>query len=148
MTKGEIKMIQHPRRFVGAVVCVGVAVSLVGCDYWPPALQNEIEQLRAEIQTLSMEKTQLQAQVVDLARVKQELQGQIEDLSRTNREKGVIISGLQSQLETLRIKAVKAMSPKASTHKGPSRSPSPSASKGATKSQGSKHAAPRSMGVR
>jgi peptidoglycan hydrolase CwlO-like protein len=141
-------MIHHQRWFLGAVVCIGMAMSLVGCDYWPPTLQDEIEQLRAEIQTLTMEKTQLQAQVVDLARVKQELQGQIEDLGRTNREKGVIISGLQSQLETLRIKAVKAMSPKASTHKGPSRSPAPSASKGVTKSPGSKRAAPRSMGVR
>ncbi len=141
-------MSHRQRRFVGAVLCVGVAVTLAGCDYWPPALQDEIEQLRAEIQTLTMEKTQLQAQVVDLARVKQELQGQLEDLSRTNREKGVIISGLQSQLETLRIKAVKAMSPKASTYKSPSRSPAGSASKGATKSPGSRHAAPRSMGVR
>ena len=84
----------------------------MGCDYWPPTLQDEIEQLRAEIRTLTMEKTQLQAQVVDLARVKEELQGQMDDLSRTNREKGVIISGLQSQLEAVRIKAVKAMNPR------------------------------------
>lgn len=138
-------MIHHQRRFVGAFVCIGVAVSLAGCDYWPPTLQDEIEQLRTEIQTLTMEKTQLQAQVVDLSRVKQELQGQMDELSRTNREKGVIISGLQSQLETLRIKAVKAMGPKPSTHKGPSKSP---ATKGATKSPGSKHPAPRSIGVR
>jgi septal ring factor EnvC (AmiA/AmiB activator) len=148
MWKGDTDMMHHQRRLVGAFVCVGVAVSLAGCDYWPPTLQDEIEQLRAEIQTLTMEKTQLQAQVGDLSRVKQELQGQMDDLSRVNREKGAIISGLQSQLEALRIKAVKAMSPKASTHKGPSRSTAPSASKGVTKSPGSKHAAPRSMGVR
>lgn len=141
-------MTHHQRRLIGAVVCVGMAVSLVGCDYWPPTLQDEIEQLRAEIQTLTMEKTQLQAQVVDLDRVKQELQGQMDDLSRTNREKGVIISGLQNQLEALRIKAMKAMSPKASTHKGPSKSSATSGSKGATKSPGSKHPAPRSIGVR
>ena len=141
-------MIHHQRQFVGLVVCVGVAVSLVGCDYWPPTLQDEIEQLRAEIQTLTMEKTQLQAQVVDLSRVKQELQGQMDDLSRTNREKGVIISGLQSQLEALRIKAVKGMSSKASTRKSPSKSSGTSASKGATKSTGGKHPAPRSIGVR
>ncbi len=141
-------MIHHQRWFLGAVVCIGMAMSLVGCDYWPPTLQDEIEQLRAEIQTLTMEKTQLQAQVVDLARVRHELQGQMDDLSRTNREKGVIISGLQSQLETLRIKAVKAMSPKSSTHKGSSKSPATSASKGATKSSGGKHPSPRSIGVR
>ncbi len=141
-------MIQYSRRFVGAVVCVGVAMSLVGCDYWPPTLQDEIEQLRTEIQALTMEKTQLQAQVADLARVKQELQGQIDDLSRINREKGLIISGLQSQLETLRHKAGKRMGPKASSRKGSFRSPATSASKGATKSPTSKHTAPRSIGVR
>lgn len=141
-------MIHHPQRFVGAFVCMGLAVSLLGCDYWPPTLQDEIEQLRVEIQTLTMEKTQLQAQVVDLARAKQEIQGQMDDLSRTNREKSVIISGLQSQLETLRIKAIKAMSPKASTHKGLSKSPAPSVSKGVTKSPGSKHPTSRSIGVR
>ncbi len=141
-------MIHHQRWFLGAVVCIGMAMSLVGCDYWPPTLQDEIEQLRAEIQTLTMEKTQLQAQVVDLSRVKQELQGQMDDLSRVNREKGVIISGLQSQLETLRIKAMKAMSPKASTHKGASKSSATSPSKGAPKSSGSKHPAPRSIGAR
>jgi peptidoglycan hydrolase CwlO-like protein len=148
MRKGDINMMHNQRRLVGAFVCVGVAMSLVGCDYWPPTLQEEIEQLRAEIQTLTMEKTQLQAQVADLSRVKQELQGQMDDLSRTNREKGVIISGLQSQLEALRIKAMKAMSPKASTHKGSSKSPAISPSKGAAKSPGSKHSAPRSLGVR
>ncbi|MBX3325601.1 MAG: hypothetical protein U0223_00310 [Nitrospira sp.] len=141
-------MSRQQRRFVGVFFCAGVVVSLVGCDYWPPTLQDEIEQLRAEIQTLTMEKTQLQAQVVDLTRAKQELQGQMDDMSRTNREKSVIISGLQSQLETLRIKAIKAMSPKASPHKGPSKSPATATSKGAAKSPASKHSTPRSIGVR
>ncbi|MBS0152340.1 MAG: hypothetical protein JSR31_15510 [Nitrospira sp.] len=141
-------MIFHLSRVVRSFICVGGVVSLMGCDYWPPALQDEIEQLRAEIQTLTMEKVQLQAQVVDLTRVKQELQGQMDDLSRTNREKSIIISGLQSQLETLRIKAVKAMSPKSSTHKGSSKSSGTSTSKGAPKSSGSKHPSPRSIGVR
>ena len=141
-------MIFHLSRVVRSFICVGGVVSLMGCDYWPPTLQDEIEQLRAEIQTLTMEKTQLQAHVVDLTRVKQELQGQMDDLSRVNREKGVIISGLQSQLEAVRIKAMKAMSPKASTRKGSSKSPATSPSKGAPKSSGSKHPAPRSIGVR
>jgi peptidoglycan hydrolase CwlO-like protein len=141
-------MIHHQRRFVGTFICVGLAVSVMGCDYWPPTLQDEIEQLRAEIQTLTMEKTQLQAQVVDLSKVKQELQGQTDELSRTNREKGVIISGLQSQLEALRLKAVKAMSPKSSAHRGLSKSHATSPSRGATKSPSSKHPVPRSFGVR
>jgi chromosome segregation ATPase len=93
---------------LGAAVVMGVT----GCDYWPPALQAEIEQLRSEAQTLAIEKTQLQTQVSDLTRSKQDLQSQIDDLSRMNREKTGMITSLQNQVDTLRAKAVKAMAPK------------------------------------
>lgn len=101
------------RRSLGMVAGLGLLVTLTGCDYWPPALQAQIEQLRSETQTLTMEKTQLQSQVNDLAKVKQDLQTQIDDLGRMNREKTGMITSLQNQLDTLRAKAVKAMAPKA-----------------------------------
>ncbi len=100
-------------RWVCSLVGVGMALALTGCDYWPPALQAQIEQLRSENQTLAMEKTQLQNQVNDLAKVRQDLQTQIDDLNRMNREKTGMISSLQNQLDALRAKTVKAMAPKA-----------------------------------
>ena len=99
------------RVLVGVVAVVGMALS--GCDYWPPALQAQIEQLRTEVQTVNMEKAQLQNQINDFAKAKQDLQTQVDDLSRMNREKTGMISSLQNQVETLRAKAVKAMTPKA-----------------------------------
>lgn len=111
-------MNSQPMRMVGIVLGFGMAISLVGCDYWPPALQTEIEQLRSEAQTLTMEKNQLQAQVTELSRAKQELQQQMDELSRITREKTTIITGLQNQLEVARAKALRAMSPK-SSHKAP-----------------------------
>ena len=36
---------------------------LSGCDYWPPALQAEIEQLRTELQTITAEKSRLERQL-------------------------------------------------------------------------------------
>ena len=80
-------MTRHSMRLISTVIGVGFTLGLVGCDYWPPALQAEIEQLRSEAQTLTIEKTQLQAQVIELSKTKQELQGQLDELSRINREK-------------------------------------------------------------
>ena len=93
------------------VLGVGFVLSTTGCDYWPPALQAQIEQLRSETQTLTMEKTQLQVQVNDLSKAKQEMQTQIDELSRINREKTGMITSLQRQLDTLHAKAAKAKAP-------------------------------------
>lgn len=103
--------ISGQRMLCGAVVVMGLALS--GCDYWPPALQAQVEQLRSEVQTVNMEKAQLQNQINDLAKAKQDLQTQVDDLGRMNREKTGMISSLQNQLEVMRAKAVKAMAPKA-----------------------------------
>lgn len=99
-----------------------------GCDYWPPALQAQIEQLRSENQTLSMEKAQLQSQLNELSKARQDLQAQVDDLSRMNREKTGMIASLQNQLDALRAKAVKAMAPKARA-KAPTKAPAKPAAK-------------------
>ena len=98
---------------LGAMVLVGLLLTMTGCDYWPPALQAQVEQLRSETQTLTMEKTQLQNQVNDLMKVKQDLSTQLDDLGRMNREKTGMINSLQNQLDALRAKTVKAVAPKA-----------------------------------
>ena len=100
------------RASFSVVLGAAVMIGMTGCDYWPPALQAEIEQLRSEAQTLAIEKTQLQTQVSDLTRSKQDLQSQLDDLSRMNREKTGMITSLQHQVDTLRAKAVKALAPK------------------------------------
>lgn len=104
-----------PERWGRGLIVVGLLLSLAGCDYWPPALQAQIEQLRSENQALVMEKTQLQSQVNDLSKARQDLQTQIDDLSRMNREKTGMIASLQNQLDALRAKTVKAMAPKPAT---------------------------------
>lgn len=100
------------RTTLSVMMGAAVVMGMTGCDYWPPALQAEIEQLRSEAQTLAIEKTQLQTQLSDLTRSKQDLQSQLDDLSRMNREKSGMITSLQNQVDTLRAKAVKAMAPK------------------------------------
>ena len=88
----------RPRRAAGLVMTA--AVLLAGCDYWPPALQTQIEQLRSELQTVTMEKAQLQNQMTSLTKA-DDLQMQVDDLSRTNRDKSTLIASLQSSVSAL-----------------------------------------------
>lgn len=139
-------------RVRSTVVGFGFALGLVGCDYWPPALQAEIEQLRSEIQTLAIEKSQLQAQVTDLSQAKQELQGQLDEVSRISREKTGMITSLQNQLDATRARALKAMAQKALPHKTPAKPTGRTATKlpakSTPKTPTGKHQAPKTIGVR
>ncbi|SLM49547.1 putative Murein lipoprotein (Modular protein) [Nitrospira japonica] len=84
-----------------AILAVGCMLTLAGCDYWPPALQTQIEQLRSELQTVTAEKSQLQTQLASIAKVKDDLQVQVDDLSRANRDKSAMIANLQNSVTSL-----------------------------------------------
>ena len=104
------------RNLVAAAAIAIVSVGLSGCDYWPPALQTQIEQLRSELQTVTMEKTQLQNQFASFAKVKDDLQAQVDELSRANRDKSTMINGLQNSLAAAQArlaKSTKVATPKA-----------------------------------
>ena len=100
------------RRTIGLIIAMSAMLS--GCDYWPPALQTQIEQLRSEVQTLTIEKAQLQTQMASLARAKDDLQMQVDDLVRTNRDKSTMIASLQSSVSALQERLVKASKPASS----------------------------------
>lgn len=94
---------------VGVALGLGCLVSMTGCDYWPPALQAQVEQLRSETQTLATEKAQLQVQINELSNARRDLQSQLDEISRVNREKTVMITSLQHQVDALRAKGAKAV---------------------------------------
>ena len=103
-------------RKLAAVAAITIfSVSLSGCDYWPPALQTQIEQLRSELQSSTMEKIQLQNQLASLTKVKDDLQAQVDDLSRANRDKSSMINSLQNSLAAAQerlAKSAKVATPK------------------------------------
>jgi outer membrane murein-binding lipoprotein Lpp len=117
------------RNFVMVAAMTIVSVGLSGCDYWPPALQTQIEQLRTELQTVTAEKTQLQNQYASYAKIKEDLQAQVDDLSRANRDKSTMIASLQSNLTS-------AQERLARTGKGPA--PKAAALKASTKAASTK----------
>jgi len=96
-------------RAVGLVIVI--AAMLSGCDYWPPALQTQIEQIRSELQTVTMEKAQLQTQMTSLMKAKDDLQAQVDDLVRTNRDKSAMIASLQSSVTSLQERLVRSSKP-------------------------------------
>jgi chromosome segregation ATPase len=124
MTSGKS---QSAMRALGVALGFGCLLSAAGCDYWPPALQAQIEQLRSETDTLNMEKTQLQGQVNDLSKARQDLQIRLDELNRVNREKTEVIASLQRRLDASHGKGTKALTPSKSSTKStakPSAAPS------------------------
>jgi len=108
------------RNLVAMATITIFLVGLSGCDYWPPALQTQIEQLRSELQMVTMEKTQLQNQLASFSKVKDDLQVQVDDLTRANRDKSTMINSLQNSLSAAQerlLKSAKAATPKASAVK-------------------------------
>jgi chaperonin cofactor prefoldin len=80
----------------GALMMMSMTVS--GCDYWPPALQAQIEQLQQEAQIATVERAKMIAQLNESNGAKQELQARVDDLTRSNRELTGRMSGLEQAL--------------------------------------------------
>jgi len=95
-------------RWVGGVLALGLAVGIAGCDYWPPALQTQIEQLQSELQAATAENVQLQNQVAAVTKAKDDLQTQVDDLSRAGRDKSVLIQSLQNRITSLQARLAKS----------------------------------------
>ena len=108
-------------RNLAAVAAITIfSVGLSGCDYWPPALQTQIEQLRSELQSATVEKTLLQNQLASVTKVKDDLQVQVDDLARANRDKSSMINSLQNSLAAAQerlAKSAKVATPKSGAAK-------------------------------
>jgi chromosome segregation ATPase len=90
---------------LGALSLVGGSLS--GCDYWPPALQAQIEQLRAELQLAAAEKARSDNQVKEAVKSRDELQLKIDDMARINRELAGRVTTLEQSLASEREKIAK-----------------------------------------
>jgi chromosome segregation ATPase len=95
-------------RWLGGVMALGLAVGIAGCDYWPPALQTQIEQLQSELQAATAEKAQLQNQLASVTKAKDALHSQVDDLSRAGRDKSVMIQSLQNTVTSLQARLAKS----------------------------------------
>jgi hypothetical protein len=95
------------KRLCGIVAMLIMGMSVTGCDYWPPALQAQIEQLQQEAQVAAAERTKMVSQVNEANTIKQELQARVDDLTRTNRELTGRMSGIEQALMVEREKSIR-----------------------------------------
>ncbi|MDR4480818.1 MAG: hypothetical protein R3B37_13875 [Nitrospira sp.] len=102
-------LIRSRRAVMGlSVLGFGAMLLLAGCDFWPPALQAQIEQLHSEAQQAAADKALLQNQLNAANKAKEELQIRVEDLTRVNKEKSAMIANLERSIAAARERAVKA----------------------------------------
>ena len=105
---------------LGSVIVAGaMGVGLSGCDYWPPALQAQIEQLRAEAQGFAAERARLESQVAQTAKMRDELQARVTELMTQNQEMTTKLAALEQSLAAERDKAAKMGKPAAKSAKKP-----------------------------
>lgn len=81
-----MKTTQKASVIVGTGLMVFSSLGLSGCDYWPPALQNEIETLRAELNDALDERQQLEMENTELKSLQISMQREVEDKARENEE--------------------------------------------------------------
>ena len=130
-------MLIRSRRAVMGLSMLGFSslLLLAGCDFWPPALQAQIEQLHSEAQQAAADKALLQNQLNAANKAKEELQIRVEDLTRVNKEKSAMIANLERTITAARERAVKAKPPVVKPNAKPSaKKPVKSTSKATSKS--------------
>ncbi|MBM4119800.1 MAG: hypothetical protein FJ248_02720 [Nitrospira sp.] len=107
-----------------AVGLTGLAVMLLigvsGCDYWPPALQAQIEQAKAETDAVKAEKAAMEKQVAALTEEKTALVAKIEETTRLLKTRADQVASLEQSLAAEREKASKLTAPKT---KAPTKAP-------------------------
>lgn len=97
--------VRRGRALCGFAVLMMMSMAMSGCDYWPPALQAQIEQLQQEAQIAAAERTKMVAQLNESNTAKQELQARVDDLTRSNRELTGKISAVEQALTAEREKS-------------------------------------------
>jgi outer membrane murein-binding lipoprotein Lpp len=95
---------------VMAVLCLTMGL-LAGCDYWPPALQAQIEQLRGEVQLAVADRTRLENQVKETVKSRDELQMRLDEMSRINHELTGRVATLEQNVLAEREKVAKLSKP-------------------------------------
>ena len=129
---GQTSEVSEARaRYLWRVAAGTLFLVLTGCDYWPPALQTQIEQLKADLQTIIAERARLEQQVVTLTRAREDLQAQVDQLTRSNKERASTIAELEHALKAAR-------APKAAAAPKPAGKPTPKATAQSTGKAGAK----------
>lgn len=81
-------------RVVGAIALAGCLIGLSGCDWWPPALQQQIVELDAMVKAAEAEKSALLKKVGDMSQAAEDCKAQSDQMAKAQ-------SDLQAQVDQL-----------------------------------------------
>ena len=71
-------------RLLGSGILMLGLVSLAGCDYWPPALQTQIEALRTDLEAVMEERQQLSIELAEMKTNSASMEREVEEKARQN----------------------------------------------------------------
>lgn len=74
----------HRLRSMRTGLLLFILLSFTACDYWPPALQDHIEELRTHLNDAMDDRQRLEVEVIELRAAQVDLERNIEERAREN----------------------------------------------------------------
>jgi outer membrane murein-binding lipoprotein Lpp len=85
-------------RVVGAIALAGCLIGLSGCDWWPPALQQRIGELEANVQAAEAEKSALLKKVAEVSQAVEDCKAHTDQAAKAQVDLQARVDQLQAAL--------------------------------------------------
>lgn len=85
-------------RVVGAIALAGCLIGLSGCDWWPPALQQQIEELDAKVKAAEAEKSAVLKKMADVSQAAEDCRVKSDQMAKAQADLKARVDQLQTAL--------------------------------------------------
>src|SRR2546426_2601516 len=74
-------------RVVGAIALAGCLIGLSGCDWWPPALQQQIGELDAKVKAVEAEKSAVLKKMADVSQAAEDCRVKSDQMAKSQADR-------------------------------------------------------------
>ena len=85
-------------RVVGAIALAGCLIGLSGCDWWPPALQQQIGELDAKVKAAEAEKSAVLKKMADVSQAAEDCRVKSDQMAKAQADLTARVDQLQTAL--------------------------------------------------
>jgi len=85
-------------RVVGAIALAGCLIGLSGCDWWPPALQQQIGELDAKVKAAEAEKSAVLKKMADVSQAAEDCRVKSDQMAKAQADLKARVDQLQTAL--------------------------------------------------
>ena len=85
-------------RVVGAIALAGCLIGVSGCDWWPPALQQQIGELEAKVKAADAERSALLKKVGDVSQAAEDCRAKSDQMAKAQADLQARVDQLQAAL--------------------------------------------------